>query len=227
MAKLSTDELLDAFKEMSLIELSEFVKNSEETFDVKAAAPVVAAAGAPAAAPVVPAVPAFALAVSTAIVAEIMTNAVIFAVTALALGEAGRHVGDRAGLNGLGPGRRGFAPGQGELGGQVVVPKFQQDLPALDPVALVHGQLLDLPAHGRRELGAAAGGHGAGPRVGDDRSHRAAPESGDGYGNRACAGEPHSQPRHHDDRRGYPCDAPDQSGAGHWAGPLGVVTLLR
>ncbi|NJC70122.1 50S ribosomal protein L7/L12 [Planosporangium thailandense] len=51
MAKLSTDELLDAFKEMTLIELSEFVKQFEETFDVKAAAPVaVAAAGAPAAA---------------------------------------------------------------------------------------------------------------------------------------------------------------------------------
>ncbi|MDG4821223.1 50S ribosomal protein L7/L12 [Asanoa sp. WMMD1127] len=47
MAKLSTDELLDAFKEMTLIELSEFVKQFEETFDVKAAAPVaVAAAGA-------------------------------------------------------------------------------------------------------------------------------------------------------------------------------------
>ncbi|MGJ9413184.1 50S ribosomal protein L7/L12 [Aeromicrobium sp. CF4.19] len=50
MAKLSTDELLDAFKELTLIELSEFVKAFEETFDVTAAAPVaVAAAGAPAA----------------------------------------------------------------------------------------------------------------------------------------------------------------------------------
>lgn len=50
MAKLSTDELLDAFKEMSLIELSEFVKKFEETFEVSAAAPVaVAAPGAPAA----------------------------------------------------------------------------------------------------------------------------------------------------------------------------------
>ena len=49
MAKLSTDELLDAFKEMTLLELSEFVKQFEETFDVTAAAPVaVAAAGAPA-----------------------------------------------------------------------------------------------------------------------------------------------------------------------------------
>jgi len=47
MAKLSTDELLDAFKEMTLIELSEFVKQFEETFDVKAAAPVAVAAAAP------------------------------------------------------------------------------------------------------------------------------------------------------------------------------------
>ena len=49
MAKLSTDELLDAFKEMTLIELSEFVKQFEETFEVTAAAPV-AVAAAPAAA---------------------------------------------------------------------------------------------------------------------------------------------------------------------------------
>ena len=44
MAKLSTDELLDAFKEMTLIELSEFVKQFEETFGVTAAAPVAMAA---------------------------------------------------------------------------------------------------------------------------------------------------------------------------------------
>jgi large subunit ribosomal protein L7/L12 len=48
MAKLSTDELLDSFKEMTLIELSEFVKQFEETFGVTAAAPV-AVAAAPAA----------------------------------------------------------------------------------------------------------------------------------------------------------------------------------
>ncbi len=49
MAKLSTEEMLDQFKELTLIELSEFVKAFEETFDVTAAAPVaVAAAGAPA-----------------------------------------------------------------------------------------------------------------------------------------------------------------------------------
>ncbi|MFI0792483.1 MULTISPECIES: 50S ribosomal protein L7/L12 [Micromonospora] len=45
MAKLSTDELLDAFKEMTLIELSEFVKQFETTFEVTAAAPVAVAAG--------------------------------------------------------------------------------------------------------------------------------------------------------------------------------------
>jgi large subunit ribosomal protein L7/L12 len=44
MPKLSTDELLDAFKEMTLLELSEFVKQFEDTFDVKAVAPVAAAA---------------------------------------------------------------------------------------------------------------------------------------------------------------------------------------
>ena len=53
MAKLSTDELIDAFKELTLIELSEFVKQFEETFDVTAAAPVALAA-----APAGPAAPA-------------------------------------------------------------------------------------------------------------------------------------------------------------------------
>ncbi|WP_131768543.1 50S ribosomal protein L7/L12 [Candidatus Protofrankia californiensis] len=43
MAKLSTDELLDAFKEMTLLELSEFVKQFEDTFGVTAAAPVAVA----------------------------------------------------------------------------------------------------------------------------------------------------------------------------------------
>ena len=49
MAKISTDELLDAFKEMTLIELSEFVKQFEDTFGVTAAAPVAVAAAAAAA----------------------------------------------------------------------------------------------------------------------------------------------------------------------------------
>ncbi|MDG6105287.1 50S ribosomal protein L7/L12 [Dactylosporangium aurantiacum] len=52
MAKLSTAELLDAFKEMTLIELSEFVKEFETTFDVTAAAPVMMGGGGGAAAPV-------------------------------------------------------------------------------------------------------------------------------------------------------------------------------
>ena len=48
MAKLNADDLLDAFKEMTLIELSEFVKQFEETFEVTAAAPVAIAAAGPA-----------------------------------------------------------------------------------------------------------------------------------------------------------------------------------
>jgi large subunit ribosomal protein L7/L12 len=46
MAKLTTDQLLDAFKELSLIELSEFVKKFEEVFEVTAAAPAAGGAGA-------------------------------------------------------------------------------------------------------------------------------------------------------------------------------------
>ncbi|MDJ0392168.1 50S ribosomal protein L7/L12 [Rhodococcus sp. G-MC3] len=51
MAKLSTDELLDQFKELTLLELSEFVKAFEETFEVTAAAPVAVAAAGGAGAP--------------------------------------------------------------------------------------------------------------------------------------------------------------------------------
>jgi large subunit ribosomal protein L7/L12 len=47
MAKMSTDDLLDAFKEMTLLELSDFVKQFETTFDVTAAAPVAVAPAAP------------------------------------------------------------------------------------------------------------------------------------------------------------------------------------
>jgi large subunit ribosomal protein L7/L12 len=54
MAKLSTDELLEAFKDLTLIELSEFVKKFEETFDVTAAAPVAVAAAPGAAAAAAP-----------------------------------------------------------------------------------------------------------------------------------------------------------------------------
>ena len=49
MAKLSTDELIDAFKDLTLIELSDFVKQFEETFEVTAAAPMAVAGAAPAA----------------------------------------------------------------------------------------------------------------------------------------------------------------------------------
>src|SRR5918993_5227447 len=49
MAKMSTADLLDAFKEMTLLELSDFVKQFEETFEVTAAAPVAVAAAGPAA----------------------------------------------------------------------------------------------------------------------------------------------------------------------------------
>ncbi|AZI58706.1 50S ribosomal protein L7/L12 [Nakamurella antarctica] len=51
MAKLSSDELLEAFKELTLIELSEFIKQFEDTFGVTAAAPVAVAAAGGAAAP--------------------------------------------------------------------------------------------------------------------------------------------------------------------------------
>ena len=50
MAKLSKEELIDAFKEMTLLELSEFVKEFEDVFDVEAAAPAAVAVAAPAAA---------------------------------------------------------------------------------------------------------------------------------------------------------------------------------
>ncbi|EPR77379.1 LSU ribosomal protein L7/L12 (P1/P2) [Leifsonia rubra CMS 76R] len=49
MAKMSSDDLIEAFKELTLIELSDFVKKFEEVFEVTAAAPVAAAAAAPAA----------------------------------------------------------------------------------------------------------------------------------------------------------------------------------
>jgi large subunit ribosomal protein L7/L12 len=55
MAKLSSADLLDAFKEMTLLELSEFVKAFEETFDVKAAAPVAAVAAVGTGGPAAPA----------------------------------------------------------------------------------------------------------------------------------------------------------------------------
>ncbi|HEV8563659.1 MAG TPA: 50S ribosomal protein L7/L12, partial [Actinomycetota bacterium] len=51
MAKLSTDDLLERFKEMTLLELSDFIKKFEETFDVKAAAAAPMMMAAPGGAP--------------------------------------------------------------------------------------------------------------------------------------------------------------------------------
>ncbi|MGZ5422910.1 MAG: 50S ribosomal protein L7/L12 [Aeromicrobium sp.] len=91
MAKLTTEELLDAFKELTLIELSEFVKKFEETFEVTAAAPV-AVAG-PAAAGAAPAEEveeqsAFDVVLEAAGEKKIQVIKVVRELTALGLGEA-------------------------------------------------------------------------------------------------------------------------------------------
>ena len=91
MAKLTTDQLLDAFKELTLIELSEFVKKFEETFEVTAAAPVaVAAAGGGAAAPVeeVEEKTAFDVVLEAAGEKKIQVIKEVRALTSLGLGEA-------------------------------------------------------------------------------------------------------------------------------------------
>ena len=92
MAKLTTEELLDAFKDLTLIELSEFVKKFEETFEVTAAAPVaVAAAGAPAGgAPVeeVEEQTAFDVVLEAAGEKKIQVIKVVRELTSLGLGEA-------------------------------------------------------------------------------------------------------------------------------------------
>ncbi|MCU1552117.1 MAG: ribosomal protein [Glaciihabitans sp.] len=91
MAKLSTDQLLDAFKELTLIELSEFVKKFEETFEVTAAAPVaVAAAGGGAAAPVeeVEEKTSFDVVLESAGEKKIQVIKEVRALTSLGLGEA-------------------------------------------------------------------------------------------------------------------------------------------
>jgi large subunit ribosomal protein L7/L12 len=92
MAKLSTDELLEAFKELSLIELSEFVKKFEETFEVTAAAPVAvagpAAAGGGAAAEEVEEKDAFDVVIEAAGDKKIQVIKEVRALTSLGLGEA-------------------------------------------------------------------------------------------------------------------------------------------
>ena len=91
MAKLSTEQLLDAFKELTLIELSEFVKAFEETFDVTAAAPVAvaghAAAGG-AAAEEVEEQTAFDVILEAAGEKKIQVIKVVRELTSLGLGEA-------------------------------------------------------------------------------------------------------------------------------------------
>ncbi|WP_168625749.1 MULTISPECIES: 50S ribosomal protein L7/L12 [unclassified Cryobacterium] len=92
MAKLSTDELLDAFKELTLIELSDFVKKFEETFEVTAAAPVAAAApaagGAGAAAEEVEEKDSFDVVITAAGDKKIQVIKEVRTLTSLGLGEA-------------------------------------------------------------------------------------------------------------------------------------------
>ena len=101
MAKLSTDQLLDAFKELTLIELSEFVKKFEETFEVTAAAPVAAAAaGGGAAAPVeeVEEKTAFDVVLEAAGEKKIQVIKEVRALTSLGLGEAKAVVDNAPGV---------------------------------------------------------------------------------------------------------------------------------
>lgn len=88
MAKLSTEELLEQFKELTLIELSDFVKAFEETFDVSAAAPVAVAAAAPAAAEAVEEKDEFDVVLESAGDKKIQVIKVVRELTGLGLGEA-------------------------------------------------------------------------------------------------------------------------------------------
>jgi large subunit ribosomal protein L7/L12 len=90
MAKLTTDQLLDAFKELTLIELSEFVKKFEETFEVTAAAPVAVAAvgGAAAAVEEVEEKDSFDVFLETVGDKKIQVIKEVRALTSLGLGEA-------------------------------------------------------------------------------------------------------------------------------------------
>jgi large subunit ribosomal protein L7/L12 len=88
MAKLSTAQLIDAFKELSLIELSEFVKAFEETFEVTAAAPVAAAAAAAPAAEAAEEKDSFDVVLESAGDQKIAVIKEVRALTNLGLGEA-------------------------------------------------------------------------------------------------------------------------------------------
>ena len=100
MAKLTTDQLLDAFKELTLIELSEFVKKFEETFEVTAAAPVAAAAAGGVAAPVeeVEEKTAFDVVLEAAGEKKIQVIKEVRALTSLGLGEAKAVVDNAPGV---------------------------------------------------------------------------------------------------------------------------------
>jgi len=88
MAKLTTDQLIEAFKELSLIELSEFVKKFEEVFEVTAAAPVAVAAAPAAAAEAVEEKDSFDVVLESAGDQKIQVIKEVRALTNLGLGEA-------------------------------------------------------------------------------------------------------------------------------------------
>ena len=88
MAKLSTEELLEQFKGLTLIELSEFVKAFEETFEVSAAAPVAVAAAPAAAAAEVEEKDEFDVILESAGDKKIQVIKVVRELTGLGLGEA-------------------------------------------------------------------------------------------------------------------------------------------
>ena len=88
MAKLTTDQLIEAFKELSLIELSEFVKKCEEVFEVTAAAPMAAAAAPAAAAEAVEEKDSFDVVLESAGDQKIQVIKEVRALTNLGLGEA-------------------------------------------------------------------------------------------------------------------------------------------
>ena len=88
MAKLTTDQLIEAFKELSLIELSEFVKKFEEVFEVTAAAPVAAAAAPAAAAEAAEEKDSFDVVLESAGDQKIQVIKEVRALTNLGLGEA-------------------------------------------------------------------------------------------------------------------------------------------
>jgi large subunit ribosomal protein L7/L12 len=88
MAKLTTDQLIEAFKELSLIELSEFVKKFEEVFEVSAAAPVAVAAAAAAPAEAAEEKDSFDVVLESAGDQKIQVIKEVRALTNLGLGEA-------------------------------------------------------------------------------------------------------------------------------------------